>query len=575
MNQTGFYLEKMIFNNLLPITSFIKVTIVGANSTGFSSDDCRFWGLAIYDLDRFEKLRNSYDTPVAAIEGLYPLFLMCKQIYATHLELEVPVPAQYYSLSNSITLVLYSYVSETYTFSVNIKVDATHCSGGVFYCGIDLEARQEFKIVWPKPYISDIPAFVYGDLPLSQITDNDIYGECEIDTHDKFVSIEVQLHGVRLCISRHDKSIINTLSLFRDVSCVVMQYFPIFEGDRADICSTAMKVFSKPELNYKPTVFNITTTAWVQTSINSPNVTVTQTSASNNFAQIYPTSSVFQAIISIVDYPIQIGHFGPNFTWNDLNILVTEGQANHYTQNRHHYLPTSVFINKKELADYTYGISSAMICDPFLQLEGSDLKWDHFNNIMNNVSIMSLHTNDSEAHIQLDIHYATPVPTQYFEILQLFMYVNYHEHHIIYLKRFTTFRIISLVTFVYRYITVRKLPPGKFGLALDINPFVPLMEVITYKDYHDTFNYGLKDYFVIWQSRRISWKDANQTCASIGGRIIKGATQEDIAFVEKLILGIQFGSDVPPLPSPVRFHPHTGVFIDQVCIMYSLSSPFT
>ena len=297
------------------------------------------------------------------------------------------------------------------------------------------------------------------------------------------------------------------------------------------------------------------------TSINSPSVTVLRTSASDRI-QIQPNSSVLQIKKSLVNYPVQIGRFGRNFSWYDDNFFVAEGQAHHYTQDRHHYLPNSVFINKQELADYTYGISSAMFWRPILKLNLTDLeqleltkqKWYHINNVMNNVSIMSLHTNDSEAHIQLDIHYATPTSSEYADICLPDTYLIYCERHEMTLKRFSTLRFVSLVTFMYRYITVRKLPPGKFDLTLDINLFFPLMEVITYKDYHDTFNYGLKDYFVIWQSRKISWNAANQTCASIGGSSIKGSSQEDIGLVERL----------PPLPSPVRFHPHTGVFIDQV-----------
>ena len=78
---------------------------------------------------------------------------------------------------------------------------------------------------------------------------------------------------------------------------------------------------------------------------------------------------------------------------------------------------------------------------------------------------------------------------------------------------------------------------------MDINPFVPLEQVTSYRKHHTTLDYGLNDYYVIWQSKKISWIEANKKCTSVGGSIIKGSTQEEIALVEQLILGIPFGSE--------------------------------
>ena len=67
---------------------------------------------------------------------------------------------------------------------------------------------------------------------------------------------------------------------------------------------------------------------------------------------------------------------------------------------------------------------------------------------------------------------------------------------------------------------------------MEINPFVPLEQVTSYRKHHTTLDYGLNDYYVIWQSKIMSWIEANKMCASFGGSIIKGSTQEEIALVE-------------------------------------------
>ena len=54
-----------------------------------------------------------------------------------------------------------------------------------------------------------------------------------------------------------------------------------------------------------------------------------------------------------------------------------------------------------------------------------------------------------------------------------------------------------------------------------------------------------------------------------GVRLVKIVVIDEITLVEQLILWIPFGSIKSPLPSPVRFHPYSDVFISQVhvCIM--------
>ena len=541
---TPFNLNGLTFRSSLPYQSFIKVTITGVKNAGFSSGDCRFWGLAIFERDRFQE-RLLKPLPPHALDIKAPLFLMCKLIFTTDDTMEVAIPKEYYSKTNNLNLIWYSYAPRSNAINITIKVEPTHCSGGVFYCGKGIGSGYQ-------RYTNDLMSVTYAGLPLmpiSRLHENKLCGYKKGRTSTWLI-----MPRYTLCISKFLPVILNTVAVNVGVPCLVLQHFPIFQGTTSKYCN--LHLVTRLHL----TTVKIILRFWVVKGAYCSTLQHTD-KVGNDFFEVDPRCALMQVVKSVSAYPVKVSPFKPSRTWEDLNVYDMEAQSHHFSVNLNHRLDKVMKINDQLTESYSYSVYSHQI---WRHLFGDyiPVSWTNFSVIMENVTIVTLQSNNVKSCVKLDIFYYTPPPVEYLQLNN--MVIVHRQRHSACFNGTSVFKMVSMNTYMYREIVVHKLPSSFDSLTMEINPFVPLEQVTSYRKHHTTLDYGLNDYYVIWQSKIMNWIEANKKCASVGGSIIKGSTQEEIALVEQLILGIPFGSEKPPLPSPVRFHPYTGVFISQV-----------
>ena len=546
---TPFYLDGLTFSSSLPYQSLIKVTITGVKNAGFSSSDCRFWGLAIFERDRFQE-RVLKRLPPHALDIKAPIFLMCKVIFTTDDTMEVAILKEYYSKTSNLNLIWYSYAPRSNAINITIKVEPTHCSGGVFYCGDDIGSgfQRYTKYLWSVTY-AGLPL-----APVSRLLKHEVCGNIQALT-----STWLGMPRYMMCISEYGDSlpgVFNSVAVNVGVPCLVLQHFPIFQGTTSKLCY--LRLQTRLNLITVKTIHRF----WAEKG--SDCVTLPhKDKAGNDFLEFDPRCAVMQVVKSVSTYPVQVSPFKPSLTWADLKVFDLETHSHHFSVNLNHKLDKVMKINDQLTESYSYSVYTQQIWRHLFRKKIKDLmSWTNFSVIMENVTMVTLQSNNVKACVELDMFYTTPAPAEYLQLRDMVI-VQRQRHSACFIGT-SVFKMVSMNTYMCRQIVIHKPPSGFDSLTMEINPFVPLEQVTSYRKHHTTLDYGLNDYYVIWQSKKMSWIEANKMCASVGGSIIKGSTQEEIALVEQLILGIPFGSEKPPLPSPVRFHPYTGVFISQV-----------
>ena len=544
---TPFYLDGLTFSSSLPYQSFLKVTITGVKNAGFSSGDCRFWGLAIFERDRFQE-RVLKPLPPHALDIKAPIFLMCKLIFTTEDTMEVAIPKEYYSKTSDLNIIWYSYAPRSNAINITIKVEPTHCSGAVFYCGNDIGSgyQRYSKYLWSVTY-AGLPM-----LPISRLLENEMCDKKQVHTRTW-----LNMPRCTMCISEYGEyGVFNSVAVNVGVPCLVLQHFPIFQGTTSKSCYL-----------YLPTTLQLTTFKtihrfWAEKGSYCVPL-LHKNKAGNDIIEVDPRCAVMQVVKSVSTYPVKVSPFKPSLTWADLKASDMETQSHHFSVNLNHRLDKVMKINDQLTESYSYSVYSHQIWRfLFVKKIHNFVSWTNFSVIMENVTMVTLQSNNVKSCVELDIFYTTPAPVEY--LPRNNMVIVHRQQLSACFNGTSVFKMVSMNTYMYRKIVINKPPSGFDSLTMEINPFVPLEQMTSYRKHHTTLDYGLNDYYVIWQSKKLSWIEANKMCDSVGGSIIKGSTQEEIALVEQLILGIPFGSEKPPLPSPVRFHPYTGVFISQV-----------
>ena len=221
-----------------------------------------------------------------------PIFLMCKLIFTRDDTMEVAIPKEYYSKTSNLNLIWYSYAPRSNPINITIKVEPTHCSGGVFYCGNDIGSGYQ-------RYRNDLMSVTYAGLPLAPVS-----RLLQLDTlvcGHKWVRTCTWLSMPRytLCISKHVEVLpgtMNTVGVNVGVPCLVLQHFPIFQGTASKSCYL-----------YLPTRLHLTTFKtihrfWVVKGAFCSIVQDTN-NAGNDVITVDPRCALMQVVKSVSVYP--------------------------------------------------------------------------------------------------------------------------------------------------------------------------------------------------------------------------------------------------------------------------------
>ena len=447
---TPFYLDGLTFSSSLPYQSFIKVTITGVKNAGFSSGDCRFWGLAIFERDRFQE-RLLKPLPPHALDIKAPLFLMCKLIFTTDDKMEVAIPKEYYSKTSNLNLIWYSYAPRSNAINITIKVEPTHCSGGVFYCGDDIGSGYQ-------RYTKGMLSVTYAGLPMmpvSRLLENEVCGYKKVRT-----STWLFMPRYTLCISKYGESlpgIFNTVGVNVGVPCLVLQHLPIFQGTTSNSCY--LRLLTRLKLTTVKTIHRL----WAEKGAYCSTVQSTDNDG-NAFLAVDHRCALMQVVKSVSAYRANVSPIKSAVTWEDLNVYEMQTQSHHFSVNLNHRLDKVMKItwqNNQLTESYSYSVYSHQIWG-YLFIDGFSLSWTNFSVIMENVTILTLQSNNVKSCVKLDMFYTTPAPAEYLQLNNIV--IVHRQRHSACFNGTSVFKMVSMNSYMYREMSYINHFPGSTPL---------------------------------------------------------------------------------------------------------------
>ena len=103
-----FLIDSMTLQSNSTLQVYLNVTVEDLEASGPTSDDCKHWGVVIYQMTRYQHWRLYVDKLVWYYQTLEPVFVVCKQILQTNGRMS-PVPNMFISNVNKVVIVWYSY----------------------------------------------------------------------------------------------------------------------------------------------------------------------------------------------------------------------------------------------------------------------------------------------------------------------------------------------------------------------------------------------------------------------------------------------------------------------------------
>ena len=110
---------------------YIDVEVKSLTAEGINHAGCLYKGLALFDIEAKYQLAYSQ----ATTEVLNPLWLVCDHTYHTGSQQPIVIPNRWVSKYSNTVLLFYDYGAPRGTFSVHLTVKSTECAGWFIYCG--------------------------------------------------------------------------------------------------------------------------------------------------------------------------------------------------------------------------------------------------------------------------------------------------------------------------------------------------------------------------------------------------------------------------------------------------------
>ena len=552
-SNTVLHLETHIYRNKSPVNAYINVTFLQLAAKGPSSDDCRYWGFVIYQGSRQYVMENSNVKLKLYLQTVEPLFMLCRLIINRHGRF-VPIPNQFISNSNEVIMIAYSYHTPISHFKAKFRVMPTECAGFPAFCGSGEAVQGKIKNTAALN-----TGHLYGTVPLIPfLRQDDIDDVCTQKKGQVLDKISAPT-GLQCIIKQKDK-ITNMILPYSDVSCVTLQHVPYYRYWKRSLkqCEVGVR-FKSPDVGFEYTK----AMSSIETPVCRAPTAVRVTRSRHEHYIIDPSCSDLQYQIKIIQYG------GQRYETQYVSGTEIFPLETPYIMSEEHFSKHLQFV---EYLSKVYGVSykSYQLGGEDLLRHGSqlmDLKY--YRQVLSYITIVTLTSDDTcrDTCIGMTIYYAVP-HNQFRETKNpVLVYKNMYtyctgEDDL----TFAQFNLYGL-RYIYLYIhmtesmaTQRKDCKAK----LSINPFYPLEGVMP--SHHEYVRKPCCDestdyFYVIWEYMVISWNEAQERCRRIGGTLPLVSTYEQFSLLENILLGSRFNTDRPPIFSPFRLYPFSGVFL--------------
>ena len=288
-----FLIDSMTIQSNSTLQVYLNVTVEDLEASGPTSDDCKHWGVVIYQMTRYQHCRLYVDKLVWYYQTLEPIFIVCKQILQTNGRMS-PVPNMFISNVNKVAIVWFSYHTNRTPLRVKLAAEPNQCPGMYAYCGpptvITMAKAIKNLMKWPSSY-------VYDKLPIVRKATSTAYDlTCPYRVITEFFT-----PSSTLCVFPGGRTSVNNALLpFLDIPCITFQHILHYKiyGEQAQSCR--MSVWLRhPESGY---LFSVKT--WtIQEAFQSSKVISEQDDMSNYLVKFNPRHSAVSFSIAISQYP--------------------------------------------------------------------------------------------------------------------------------------------------------------------------------------------------------------------------------------------------------------------------------
>ena len=572
---------------------YIDVKVDSMETDGPTTDDCRYWGLAIYDAGRKEYFADRHNA-MERLEShmVRPLFLLCKNVWRAS-ETGVPQvraePTRYVSPSSRVCIVWYSYHPLDYHFTLSITVRSSRCRGMFAACRYPLNLPPNGHTV------RDIVARnVHPDFPNVPIASVHKFREqCKKWKVDKSTSYKTGCSlmtvenylCVRSAMVDNKARAQNVLQGLNDVGCILLQLLPYYmeqNTERANIpCDLFIHQGEVPVRKY----------VW---SKSDSHAAIHNDYSCGGFVPKGPINMIWkypngsrkgltQQKLSMLP-PIVIDSADNSTTYGiTVNGSCTTGILNVSTLIKTYI--RSVFTPTR-LSAYHYQIPRyhhTMNLDHQLNLGANNhslvVRSEQRTDVWPARKMGKFHRNESLSVTKLVFTIMNPricqspcfdIWLQYYVPKQIASSDGVVFYQTVY-KVCHTFDTIELTQFnMFEHRLIYIIPTHhqsgdveQCSVQLHLNPFIPISSTVT--TFHDTQEPDVsvwREYHVIYDySLSQSWLAAEFHCNSIRGHLASYTSIEERALLEELVLGTRYNVSGPPLIIPLRMYGYTGVFI--------------
>ena len=548
-----FYLDVMIFEAR---HRYINVSVLVLNAVGPTTYDCRHWGLLIFQTSRITTRKKYRDHPLLFYKILQPLFILCKSAQGRHGEM-VPIPRDFISNSGSIVAVWYSHNTRYSPFSVTAMITHTACPGVHLYCGSQQLHKGSFDIPQPRYFLDSIPNVRHVDPGRTKLCSN--------------AAVSIQTGDVLLCLDQKQVNKITNLVIpMPGTHCLTIHHLYYYPngvmpwGKAADnvfVCEMAISHYS-----YRST----------------DNVGLV-TNRINIRSHMCGEEDVFQQYNVIPDYPATKVQFNPLCSTLSVHLskisdsikslipphLTIIGLKNYcyYTPSEHYSKHLEHYVSNSKLStvfrSYQFG---GYIW--FNYAEVSQVAMIDFTPTFQTVTVVTMTMSDPMcARMCVSINFTYSVPTQMRQSGFRHNEQEYAQKRVICVGRSDSAQFVEFSLYLERYALIKALPVAgnqTCQAKLSFEPLYPISRLLPalYESVESPCCENQSVYhYVIWKDMSLSWTDAEAKCNDIGGHLPLAASHEELSLLEHVILGTRFNSGKTPHVSPIRFHPHSGVFL--------------
>ena len=544
-------MEVQAFHLIAHQNTYLDVSVTKMVSYGPTSNDCRFWGLAIYDPERAGTTEKYH--PIIA-ETLNPLFLLCKLIRTDSSHERIALPNRYISRRNQIIILWYAFGWLNNYFDISLSTKISKCQGAFMSCRIPLSSFNRLPRSHDKYRNSE-----KHSVPISE---RQVAGQ-SCSEH----SFKVWHSNGKQCIKNDRFGNYESLVGYYETNCMSIQYILSYISEQQQTSECFVTAQYRKQAQLHSTVI-----AHHQNCRQFKNLTLYFTHAHTFYIDSKCTSFTFRS--SIVRFIPS--HIKSTLALNDpFKYLEDVNEESFYYT---HALQHSATISS-QMPTIAHSITHT---DMVRRRDFSSYKQTH---IMDNITRITVKSNCLDACVGLAIIYTVPASSGKWN---RFWHHYLQKRNVCMQQNNVGIALIQYSLYMFRNIELSDLRQTSdehvnrtCNVTVTTNPYLPISKYLSY-DSWSAISQGLDTiglqkravvYIVHWERLVISWKEAEERCQVMGGHLPSFSTPQDLELLDHLMLGSLFHR-TQVFISPLRLHPYSGVYIGLNYTKVSINTLF-